>query len=525
MRYGVMARRRAYAALLAVATSLLLACASGASAETFKVSTAPQFAEAVSKANANGTANTIVLAAGGYVLSTTAVLTNTGGLQTIEGATSFPGATLNGSGIEPFPSEILAVRTNVKAKLKNLSLTGGGGGATPAIDNAGTLEVEGSLIGGNSGAGIHVEPSATATIRNSTLSDGLDLGLVSSGTTSFFNSTIAFNANGGVDNKNTLNLTNTIVAENKGSGDCVTKGATASDHTLDSDGSCGVGELSKTNPQLAKLANNGGPTSTHALERTSPAIDAADKAACPTIDQRGFHRPDLPATACDIGAYEFYPPPHWYENHVALGPQSGGPGEEGEDTLMWGKSVLTDAGAGIGTAECLTEWGGDVFNPEGASVSAGPGETKIDAFAAYDCTSTVCEATDKSKLSVEPEGLGVAVNGAKEAVSLEWEGKLAEPQPGLVRLKLGNAKPGSPTQIKWHVVCPETTVSGGSYNKKWKGELAPEIENGTAIGSAPTKLTFNSGELEVESTLEGKVTNKLKLMGYEGGEIVSTKTP
>jgi len=33
------------------------------------------------------------------------------------------------------------------------------------------------------------------------------------------------------------------------------------------------------------------------------------------------------------------------------------------------------------------------------------------------------------------------------------------------------------------------------------------------------------GELEVEAVTEGKVSNKLKLMGYEGGEIISTKAP
>src|SRR4029077_1625472 len=138
---------------------------------------------------------------------------------------------------------------------------------------------------------------------------------------------------------------------------------------------------------------------------------------------------------------------------------------------------------------------------------------KIDAFQAYNCTSTVCETTDASKLTVTPEGLGVS-----GLSTLAWEAKLSA---GPTRLKLGNKTPGSPTQIKWHVVCPKTT--GAEYNKKWKGELAPELENGTAIGSAPSRLTFNSGELEVEAVTEGKVGNKLKLMGYEGGEIISRR--
>jgi hypothetical protein len=54
---------------------------------------------------------------------------------------------------------------------------------------------------------------------------------------------------------------------------------------------------------LAPLANNGGPTLTHALVPGSPAIDAAPvNADCPSEDQRGVARPQ--GAACDIGAFE-----------------------------------------------------------------------------------------------------------------------------------------------------------------------------------------------------------------------------
>ncbi len=51
------------------------------------------------------------------------------------------------------------------------------------------------------------------------------------------------------------------------------------------------------------LANNGGPTRTHALVAGSPAIDAVG-GVCPPpdTDQRGMPRPQGPA--CDIGAFE-----------------------------------------------------------------------------------------------------------------------------------------------------------------------------------------------------------------------------
>ena len=239
----------------------------------------------------------------------------------------------------------------------------------------------------------------------------------------------------------------------------------------------------------------------------APAIDGADKAACPTTDQRGFKRPDVASTACDVGAYEFYTPPHWYENHTALEKQSGGPGEEGAPTLIWG--VIAFTAPEIGEVNCQTEWGGYVFNPEGAGGQARPGEINVAAYQAYNCTSTVCETTLHSMLTMGAE-------------SLAWRGKLAEPQPGLVRLKVGNTTSESPTKIKLHIVCPKTT--GGEYNKSAQGELAPQVENGTAIGSAPSKLIFNSGELEV-GTEKATVAGKVKMMGFEGGEIITVKGP
>lgn len=59
---------------------------------------------------------------------------------------------------------------------------------------------------------------------------------------------------------------------------------------------------SPIDPRLGPLADNGGPTQTHALLVGSPAIDAASTPDCPTTDQRGVLRPQ--GAACDIGSYE-----------------------------------------------------------------------------------------------------------------------------------------------------------------------------------------------------------------------------
>jgi hypothetical protein len=72
---------------------------------------------------------------------------------------------------------------------------------------------------------------------------------------------------------------------------------------------------SPIDPGLGALADNGGPTETHALLATSPAIDTGDPAGCRdsastllVADQRGEPRPldgDGDGTAaCDVGAFE-----------------------------------------------------------------------------------------------------------------------------------------------------------------------------------------------------------------------------
>jgi hypothetical protein len=54
---------------------------------------------------------------------------------------------------------------------------------------------------------------------------------------------------------------------------------------------------------IDSLADNGGPTLTHALLPGSPAINTGNNAVCPATDQRGVARD----AACDVGAYEYVP--------------------------------------------------------------------------------------------------------------------------------------------------------------------------------------------------------------------------
>ena len=64
-------------------------------------------------------------------------------------------------------------------------------------------------------------------------------------------------------------------------------------------------------PLLLPLANNGGPTRTHALSIGSPAVDAGNNVANLTTDQRGAGFPRVLGGTADIGAFEgvLAPPP------------------------------------------------------------------------------------------------------------------------------------------------------------------------------------------------------------------------
>jgi hypothetical protein len=115
-------------------------------------------------------------------------------------------------------------------------------------------------------------------------------------------------------------LSRSIVGDQDDGSDCFGLNRIVSlGYNLDSDGTCELTQptdLWFTDPVLGSLADNGGPTWTHALLPRSPAIDAG---SCPgtLTDQRGFPRPvnvlGVPNVddGCDIGAYEYEYGVHW----------------------------------------------------------------------------------------------------------------------------------------------------------------------------------------------------------------------
>ncbi len=218
---------------------------------------------------------------------------NTGGTLTVTDTTVSGNGASDGPGGGIYTSQGTLRLTNSTVS-SNTAYTGGGG----VFNASGALTLTNSTLSGNrvdafSGGGGLENDSGTVTLIKCTVNDNQ-----------------AFLGGGLWNGSGTLTLRNTIVAHNPSGGDC--SGAiTSAGHNLDSDGTCNLsatGDITGTDPLLDPLQNNGGRTETHALLPGSPAIDAADNAACPATDQRGQPRPqdgDGDSTAtCDIGAYE-----------------------------------------------------------------------------------------------------------------------------------------------------------------------------------------------------------------------------
>ena len=250
------------------------------------------------------------------------------------------------------------IGSGARLTLSNLTVANGavgiseGGGGIRNIGS--TLEVSNSTISGNSayaGGGIYTEGSgSTLEVSNSTISDNssdlagggiyifrsrFESGIVKVtvsnstisgnssdagggihnqlGTLEVSNSTISdnsanpnFESSGGIGGYGWSTLKNTIVANSpSASGGSCAGTITDGGYNLDSDNTCGFSttnnSLSGVDPMLGPLADNGGPTKTHALLAGSPAIDKGNSFGA-TTDQRGVARPQ--GTASDIGSFE-----------------------------------------------------------------------------------------------------------------------------------------------------------------------------------------------------------------------------
>jgi len=218
------------------------------------------------------------------------------------------------------------------------------------IWNNGPLSMTGSTVSGNFvEGGVQNAEEGTLTLTNSTVSGNAGGGIGNDGTMTLTNSTVSGNkgksggTGGGIVNSASLTVISSTVANNSGwgdalyiegcfpdrecmttiantliQGDCVSSDRaeplTSAGYNIESPGNnCGFDpdgtdevNVSAEGLNLGELADNGGPTMTHAL-LTVPVVSAAinqiPEAMCEvTEDQRGVARPQGPA--CDVGAFE-----------------------------------------------------------------------------------------------------------------------------------------------------------------------------------------------------------------------------
>ncbi|MCX6875774.1 MAG: choice-of-anchor D domain-containing protein [Verrucomicrobia bacterium] len=204
-------------------------------------------------------------------------------------------------------SRVFNIAVGSTVTLDGLTITGGsgigGGIANFGLLNLNRSTVAGNTASGNYGGGIYTTGTLTATHCTVANNSGLVGGAIfTQGTATLIHTTIANNlgesqAGGLAVNGGSVTLNNTIIAGNQ------------SPFAPDSYTFAGSITQSGVNfiggdPQLAPLANYGGPTPTLPPLASSPVLDAAGATSLAT-DQRGF--PRVVGTKADIGAVEAGP--------------------------------------------------------------------------------------------------------------------------------------------------------------------------------------------------------------------------
>ncbi len=253
-----------------------------------------------------------------------------------------PGTDGRGGGIAN--EGTLTVRATTITGNEVLGTRGAGGGIANSAATAAAVVVtlddttiEGNQAGANGGG---IENTRTLTLTNCTVSgnegdDGAGVYTDSNLSVVLNNVTLALNSGrglgGGIFNQSAtpIELANTIVAGNVATGtsggpapDCAGAHASRGHNLVGNGANCDLtaaaGDQVGTaaapiDARIDPLADNGGPTRTHALrDDSSPAVDAGNPQGCrdalgdpiPT-DQRGFMRPEGPGGVCDVGAFEF----------------------------------------------------------------------------------------------------------------------------------------------------------------------------------------------------------------------------
>ena len=286
-----------------------------------------------------------------------------------------------------------------------------------------TAIINRSLIAGNSasnGSGVWVDGTDIAVndvqLRNTTLSGNAGGPAVQTGTAGgtahLYFATVTDNPTGVASGAGTsVILARSLVAGN--TADCSGSIGMAAFNLVGaaSDGcslvSVGTGDIvgtptSPVDALLGPLADNGGPTLTHALLDGSPAIESAGSLAqaCLPIDQRGVSRPQ--GELCDIGAFEAPAP---VANPLQALIDAAGAGEIVDvPAATYTENITIDDGKtlrGVGTTAADVVIDGQV---SGATVTIASGDATLENL-----TVTGGSGTD---------GGGVSITGTEQAISI-----------------------------------------------------------------------------------------------------------
>ena len=201
-----------------------------------------------------------------------------------------------GGGLANFGGTATVVRSTVTGNRASAATSGSQGGGIYTTGNAqqGITTLNNSTVSGNTsssgeslgeGGGVYVV-GGTLVAQNATFANNL----IGSG----FQGTIPNAIHRNPQATATVTVSHSIVA-GAGLFACVGGPFGGSRNVVEST-SCGS---PVANPLIGPLANNGGPTDTHAIGASSPAVNGGT--SCEPTDQRGVAR----AGACDIGAYEY----------------------------------------------------------------------------------------------------------------------------------------------------------------------------------------------------------------------------
>lgn len=234
-----------------------------------------------------------------------------------------------------------------EVQIINCTISGNNAPFGGGIFNHSVLSLEHSTITRNvcrsGGSGIDSHPDATTKVSNSIISGNFSDGFI--GDVDAFNSQTAFQSEG-------FNLI--------GNG---TAAPLFNNHD----------KVGFADPKLAPLADNGGPTPTHALLSVSPAVNAGNPnfVAPPDFDQRGPGFPRVVDNRVDIGAYEAPSFPSVSINDVSL---SEGGNTDAVFTISLSKAVNSTVSLNVATANGTAK-APDDYTSTSQTITFAPGET------------------------------------------------------------------------------------------------------------------------------------------------------